>query len=274
MISKDSAGHRADTLVRAIEENGAAFLLELGRAGGAEERDEPGVRWVIGGSPIDYHNCVVHADLAPADADAAIEASIERLVAHAVPGTWHVGPSMRPADLGARLVAHGFTYAGDEIGMAADLSALPKELDAPSGLAIERVRGEQDLTAWTRTLAVGFGEGEREAAWVGEMYRRIGFGDDLPWRHYLGWLGGAPVATATLFLGAGAAGIYFVFTVPEARRRGIGAAMTHAPLRDAYALGYHVGLLGASQMGFSVYQRLGFQEYCRIGIYEWRPSVP
>jgi GNAT superfamily N-acetyltransferase len=259
----------ADALARAVEENGAEFLLALGRAGGGEERAEPQIGWVIGGSPIDYHNAVVRADLAPEQADQAIAESIKRLRAHAVPGTWHVGPSMRPADLGTRLIAHGFVYAGDDIGMAADLSALPVALDSPPGLAIDRVCDEQQLAIWTRTLAAGFGEGEREAAWTGEMYRRIGLGDQLPWRHYLGRLHGVPVATASLFLGAGVAGIYFVFTVEEARRQGIGAAITYAALRDAHALGYHVGVLGASEPGYSVYQRLGFQECCRIGIYEW-----
>ncbi len=269
-----SAYRSVDDLVHAVEDNGAEFLLALGRVGGGEERAEPRIQWVIGGSPIDYHNAVVRADLANEQADEAIAESIERLHAHGVPGTWHVGPSMRPADLGARLIAHGFTYAGDDIGMAADLSTLPAKLETPPGLVVERVRDGQDLIYWTRTLAAGFGEGEREAAWVGEMYRRIGLGDQLPWRHYLGRLHGVPVATASLFLGAGVAGIYFVFTVEEARRQGIGAAITHAALRDARALGYRVGVLGASELGYSVYQRLGFQECCRIGIYEWRsPSA-
>src|SRR5215216_4414109 len=115
----------AGDLAHAVEENGAEFLLALGRAGGGEERAEPQIQWTIGGSPIDYHNAVVRADLAPERADQAIAESIEQMRAHGVPGTWHVGPSMRPADLGARLIAHGFTYAGDDIGMAADLSALP-----------------------------------------------------------------------------------------------------------------------------------------------------
>jgi hypothetical protein len=49
----------------AIEENGAEFLVTLGRVAGAEERDDGRVRWVIGNSPVDYHNCVVSADLIP-----------------------------------------------------------------------------------------------------------------------------------------------------------------------------------------------------------------
>ena len=110
----------------AIEENGAEILMDLGLAAGAEERDDGRARWVIRNSPIDYHNCVVHADLTQEEADGEIEASLERMRAHGVPASWHVGPSMRPPDVGGRLVAHGFEYGGDDIGMAVDLSEMPE----------------------------------------------------------------------------------------------------------------------------------------------------
>lgn len=84
------------TLIAAIEGNAAEFLLELGRAGGGEERAERNIQWIIGGSPIDYHNAVVRADLAADEVDAAIAASQDRLRAHGVPGTWHVGPHGAP----------------------------------------------------------------------------------------------------------------------------------------------------------------------------------
>lgn len=258
--------------VRAIEENGAEFLMALGRAAGAEVRDDGRVRWAIGNSPVDYHNCVVGADLGPEEADQEIEASLQRMRAHDVPGSWHVGPSMRPPDLGARLVARGFVYGGDDIGMAVDLSALPEDVPVPEGFLAGRVRDEEGLAAWVEALASGFGEGPVEAEWVGEVYRRLGAGDEVPYRHYLGRMGGEPVATATLFSGAGVAGIYFVCTVERARRRGIGAAVTLAALREARDLGYEVGVLGSSEMGYPVYRRLGFEEYCRIGLYEWRPG--
>jgi GNAT superfamily N-acetyltransferase len=256
-------------LAAAIEANGAEFLLAMGRAGGGEERDDGQLRWTIGGSPIDYHNAVVGARLDAGNADAAIAAAIAHMRARGVRGSWHLGPGMTPADLGQRLVDQGFSYAGDDIGMAADLGAIGAG-PIPAGLEISRVGTAEDLGAWVETLGKGFGEGPAEAQWVGEIYGRIGLGDPA-WRHYLGRLGGAPVATATLFLGAGVAGIYFVFTLPEMRNRGIGAAITLAPLLEARELGYRIGVLGASPMGEPVYRRIGFTQYCRIGLFEWRP---
>lgn len=261
----------AASLLRAIEDNTAEFLLALGRAGGGEERRDRHVQWTIGGSPIDYHNCVVRADLSDINADRVICESIELMRARQVPGTWHVGPSMRPRDIGDRLLRHRFMYGGNDIGMAIDLRRLPDAAAVPGGLTVTRVRDHQGLALWARTLGEGFGEGEREAAWVGIMYLRIGLGDDVPWRHFLGSTGGEPVATVSLFLGAGVAGIYFVFTAPRTRRRGIGAAMTLAALEEARAMGFQIGVLTSSPMGYPVYRRLGFQERCRIPIYEWRP---
>ncbi|GAB2671500.1 GNAT family N-acetyltransferase [Kribbella swartbergensis] len=250
--------------MRAIEENAAELLMAMGAAGGGEQRDDSSVSWTIGGSPIDYHNAVVAADLTADEVDATIAESIELMRRYGVPGSWHVGPSMRPAELGKRLLDAGFTHGGSEPGMAVKLAELHQPAAVP-GLEIIRVETGEQLDVWEATLGRGFGEGEKEARWVAEVYRRLGYGD--PWRHYLGMLNGEPVATTTIFLGAGVAGVYFVMTVPEARRRGIGAAITYGALRQARDVEY--GVLGSSPAGKSVYAGLGFREYCTIHLYEF-----
>lgn len=242
--------------------------MAMGAAGGGEQRETPEVRWSIGGSPIDYHNAVVRAVVPAADADALVAESLAELRKRDLPGSWHVGPSMRPDDLGARLTAAGFAAGGSEPGMAVRMSELVASRVVP-GLEILRVGDDAALAAWEETLGRGFGEGEKEARWVASVFRKLGYGD--PWRHYLGVLDGVPVATATVFLGAGVAGVYFVMTVPEERRRGIGAAITDAALRAAGEVAEY-GVLGSSPAGRSVYARLGFREYCTIALYEWAPT--
>ncbi len=253
--------------MRAIEDNAAELLMAMGAAGGGVQREDDTVRWTIGGSPIDYHNAVVAADLHEAEADRVIAESLRELKNRGVPGCWHVGPSMRPADLGRRLLDAGFTHGGSEPGMAVKLSELDRPADVP-GLDITRVETEDALKTWENTLGRGFGEGVKEARWVAEVYSRLGLTD--PWRHYLGTLDGEPVATATVFFAAGVAGVYFVMTVPEARRRGIGAAITYVALRQARDVQYAV--LGASEAGKSVYAGLGFEQRCVIDLYEWAPT--
>lgn len=252
-----------ENVVRAIEENAADLLMAMGAAGGGVQREDAAARWTIGGSPIDYHNAVVRAA-----GEQVIAESLAELRNHGVPGSWHVGPSMQSDGLGERLIASGFTSGGSEPGMAVRLDEL-RTPDAVPGLEITRVSDDEELATWEATLGRGFGEGVKEARWVAEVYRKLGYGD--PWRHYLGRLDGEPVATTTIFLGAGVAGVYFVMTVPEARRRGIGAAITYAALREAAGVAEY-GVLGSSPAGRSVYAGLGFREYCTIDLYEWTPT--
>lgn len=255
-------------LTTAIEANLDEFLVALGRAGGAEERDDELVRWTIGGSPIDYHNAVTRAALPSTEADAVIEEMIDACRRHGVAGSWHLGPSMRPVDLGARLQAKGLRPDGTEPGMALDLSTMA-EVPTPAHLQIRRVDDRQNLADWVTTLGAGFGEGPHEAAWVGQMYERIGLDQDQTWRHYLARLGDRPVATTSLFFAAGVVGVYFVSTHPEARGRGIGAAITAAALRDTADLGYRTAVLNSSAAGHPVYRRLGFQDHGSFHIFTW-----
>ncbi|HZX01344.1 GNAT family N-acetyltransferase [Kribbella sp.] len=246
-------------VVRAIEDNAAELLMAMGAAGGGSQRVDERATWTIGGSPIDYHNAVVRAT-----DTGVIAESLAELRKHDVPGTWHAGPSLQ-IDRTA-LTDGGFSAAGSEPGMAVRVPELIAPRDVP-GLAITRVEDDDALAVWEATLGQGFGEGEREARWVASTYRTLGYGD--PWRHYVGWLDGMPVGTATVFLGAGVAGLYFVMTVPAARRRGIGAALTYGVLRSVDA---EYAVLGSSAAGRSVYEALGFREYCTIELYEWTGS--
>ena len=251
-----------------VEANVRAFLLEMGRVGGGVVREDGEVTWVVGGSPLGYHNAVVACAAEGDRAGALVAAWADELDRRGLPGSVHVSPSMRPPDLADRFLAAGFRDGGEEPAMAAGLSATP-EAPPVAGFGTARVRTAGELADYQAVLASGFGEGPPEAAWVAEVFGRIGLGDDVAWRHLLGRLDGAPVATATLFTSPpDVAGLSFVCTAPEVRRRGIGAAITTAAMREARSLGCSTAVLGSSPMGHGVYRRLGFEDVFRYRLLE------
>ena len=259
-------------LVEAIEDGVFRFWIHLGRSPQLGLYDGPDMIRLTSDVASPFCNNVLRADLSPDDIDTTIETALAPFKSRRVPVRWWISPSTRPANLGKYLEAHGLTLMADVAGMAVDLPALNEKLTEPSGLTIEQVSDVKTLAQWIPVSTISFGLPESVSTLFFDVLSSLGF--ELPWRHYLGWLRGRPVACSSFLLGeGGVAGIYFVGTVPEARGKGIGAALTLAPLLDARAMGYRIGVLGASQMGLPVYQRLGFREYCRFGIYIWNGEM-
>ena len=251
-----------------IESNVAAFLLQMGAAGGGHERADGRATWTVGGSPIGYHNAVVRFDVDDmAYAADLIGAFHEELRTRGLPGSWHVTPTMRPSNLCDLLSDAGFHDGGEEPAMAAALSAIVD--DQPTDLAIARVDDPGALRDYRDVLADGFGEGPKEADWVASVFSTIGF--DAAWSHYVGRIDGTPVATASLLMTNPVGGIYFVCTAPDRRRRGYGAAITRHVMSEAAARGASHAVLGSSPMGQRVYEALGFRTTFAYRLMEWEP---
>lgn len=258
-----------EALAGAIEANLYEQLRALAGFPGVEFHEEPDMTWVITGIPFPPFNGVFATRLAPGAADARIRITLPHFRQRKVPMIWWVGPSTQPEDLGVRLQAHGLVHVGDEPGMAVDLRALNEDLPPSVPLVIERVGDAEMLERWLHPVSVsyGFPESVTKAVFAGEA--AVGFGEHLATQRYVASLRGEPVGASLLFMAAGVAGIYWVATVPDARRRGIGTAVTLAALREARARGYTTGVLHSTEKGVGVYRRLGFRQYCQIGHYAY-----
>jgi GNAT superfamily N-acetyltransferase len=261
-----------ESLARANEANLIKGFAACARAYGGEVADAPDLLWCATGIPSAGWNRVLRARLAPERMDARIEWVQERARALGTPFLWHIIPSTRPANLDTHLLRHGFTDVGDEPAMGVALARLPSTLPLPEGVRIERVRERTALEQWARTAHAGFGASvEADAPFVAAVSRDTLAGAPAA-EYYLALLDGEPVASSALTLAAGVAGIFSVATLEGARRRGIGAAVTMAPLLAARDRGYAVGVLQASEMGYSVYARMGFTEQFRYRSFYWKPE--
>jgi GNAT superfamily N-acetyltransferase len=255
------------TIATVIEANVNAYLLSFARLPGAIVRGDHDCVRIDSGRPDTTLNSVVSARFSPNTVDARVDTVLASFRAESRCLTWHVGPSTEPSDLGRTLLAHGLTHSEDEPGMAVEIDRMREDVAAPAELTIETVRDERGLEEWVSVWL--FPAPEAVRLFVFESMRQRGLGDELPWRFFVGRLGGRPVACSQLCAAAGVAGVQYVVTLPEVRRRGIGAAMTLQVLREARAMGYRVGVLTSSPDGLGIYRRIGFREYCWFHRYEW-----
>ncbi|GCE22846.1 GNAT family N-acetyltransferase [Dictyobacter kobayashii] len=260
-------------IITAMENNLVEFIMYCSCIPGAQAYHSSDHIAAITGIPQPSLNVVMRTQMDEQTILARIQEVMTPFKVRQVPMLWWIFPGTRPANLGQYLKKSGLQYNGSEPGMALELSHLPAALPQIEGFSIEEVESAAALEEWIHVSAIAFGGA---AASIDPEYVRfeqcLGWGKDLPSRRFLGRLDGKAVATSSIFLGAGIAGLFSVGTLPEVRGRGIGTAISMAPLSVARALGYNIGVLQASPAGYSVYSRIGFRECCQIQTYLWSPQ--
>jgi len=210
--------------------------------------------------PFPLFNSVLGARLSERNLDATVAGILAPYVDRGLAMTWWTGPSTRPPDLPKALERNGLVPVASSPCMSLALGEWTEDLRAISGFRIERVWNRALAADWSRAVRVGFGFPDFAIDAYTEAMIHFGFGPDAPFEHWVGYLDGTPVASASLFRCAEVAGLYNIVTVPAVRGRGIGSAITQAPLREARGEGLGVAVLQASPQGFPIYVRLGFRQ--------------
>ena len=257
-----------DLVEKAIKLNWENFHYCLARSPTVELSIGRYLTWFVTNVPDHFLNLVVCTDLPPEGMDELIEDALAHFRSlHVQKVSWLAREGTLSPEVRRSLESHGLTFSESGYEMAADLSTLPEAPPLPEGLEIHQVLTGQELRQWIHIASTGFGMSkEWEPVWY-DFFTLAAC--ELPFRTYMAVLDGKPVGTSQLFTSAGVAGIYNVTCLPEARNRGIGKAITNAPLRDACAMGYRVAILQASQLGYPVYRRVGFEDFGRLGVYQW-----
>jgi GNAT superfamily N-acetyltransferase len=192
-----------------------------------------------------YNNALLHHGLGPADRTEAVDA-MEATYASAGVGRFAAWVHETDRAMRAELVGRGYTVDTSTLamGMATGDVRLPRpQIDLTS----------PDWSAYLRLLALD-----------GGPPGLLSGADPSAFHVLIARLHGEDVAAALAFDIGGDRGIYNVGTLPHARRRGLGTALTALLVHDAAARGCRTASLQSTPMGERVYAAVGFRDLGRI----------
>jgi ribosomal protein S18 acetylase RimI-like enzyme len=203
----------------------------------------------------DQQENVALVEASPADPGRAIQEAEKAFAAHGLKLGLDLERGRHPAVEHA-VRAHGFRVVVTRPGMVLDLHGYSAPPTAP-GVETRLVTDEAGRSAFIDVQCAVF-----------EMEQQVAEGlmpsSDLRAggvRLYLGFIDGRPAAAAIAYVAFGTLGIFGVATLPGARRRGLGRAVTAQALNDGKAVA-DLAWLQSSQVGLPLYDAMGFRAVC------------
>jgi ribosomal protein S18 acetylase RimI-like enzyme len=225
-----------------------ASLAVTAVSGEVAERD--GVRAVVTGVPVPWLN-VVFVVRPPHEPYSALRRAVELMDARGVPFVVRIREGLHPES--ERAAAELGLRPSDPVpGMIRGDARVDTPL--PAGLEVRRVT-EAGMDDFLHVNVVGFSIPEDIAR---QMMTPAVLGV-IGAEAYTGYIDGLPVASSALIASHRVAGVYNVATLPDYRRRGLGAAMTLHAVRRGAEQGCVMASLQASEMGRPVYEGIGFR---------------
>jgi ribosomal protein S18 acetylase RimI-like enzyme len=236
---------------RASALNEQELWREMVRWSGGRIAEHGGV--LLGSGPSAYLRVAMRTDQA-VDGAAVVARAIEFFAAE--PAGFIV-LVRRPddEDIERAALAEGFGAGWTEQPMV--LTAAPDAREIPADIEVRLVADETAVVDYGRVVALANDDpGERERA-------PLLFHDEtILAPHvaaFVAYIGTDPVACAMTLVSHRVAGVYYVATVPHARRRGLGDALTRIAARTGFEMGADAAWLGASGVGAGLYRRIGFE---------------
>jgi ribosomal protein S18 acetylase RimI-like enzyme len=254
-----------DTYQRRFLLNWAAMCAANARALGGRSAELPAVALADRGRPSAFTNCATLLQPLAAETAPVILADIAEFFAFDDPSrrrevllasAWPTG-DLRP---------WGWSLMGHPPLHLLPAGATPRP--EPPELRIEEVDDLAGLRAWERVMIEGFPLenllGAEPGAITSEAWLR-----EPRARHWVGWVDGRAVAASAAWVEHGIANVTGVATLPDARRRGYGEALTW---RAALADPSLPAMLFSSDDGRPVYDRMGFLPLWRLTL--WHRDQP
>jgi GNAT superfamily N-acetyltransferase len=161
------------------------------------------------------------------------------------------------AEFEGELRRRGFADFTSMPGMA--LLADPGTKCEPPGLDIRPVADDRGRHDYMRITAEAYAIYGAPRAYAEDAFASLESVRDTHIRAFIGYVNGEAAAGATLYFTHGIAGVGWVGTLPEHRKKRYAEALTWAVVREGFKRGATYANLQASPMGRPVYERMGFE---------------
>ncbi len=172
------------------------------------------------------------------------------------------------------LETKGFQFGGVLTGIGLDISqgGSPKP-ESSSDLKIKIVQSDSELESFTNLAGNAFAMSPKATEqWLALNDSVMKKNEQV---HFMAYLNGTLVGTATLSVAPSSAGIWNLATLPEYRNHGIGGALVHAALVEAKKRHYGqvMAILMPKGMAWGLFTKMGFKAGCEFPFYIYGAST-
>ncbi len=226
----------------------ASFRKIVAHSPQGESREARAVFAFVSGLPLSFFNgCVVTGAAEPEEVDEALGWVRGR----GVPSRVCIAGE-HAEELAGVVSSHGYGERTPYPGMA--LHPVPEPPEPAAPITVERVADEEGRAAFVQVSVLG-----GLSADLADRLFSPSLAADTDVALFLGRLDGRPAGTSLAIRSASASGVSNVGTLPAARRRGLGTALTWAAVAAGSSWGLDTIVLQSSAMGLSLYTTMGFR---------------
>jgi GNAT superfamily N-acetyltransferase len=233
-----------------------SFTRLAGHAAGGQVRDGGEIFAFVTGHPVSLFNgCIVTGPSTPG----RLEGELAWVRDRGAPFRAWIAEEL-DAELGH--VPLGFGLERDPVaypGMV--LHPIPEQPEPPPGVGISEIELRTLDEFRAVAVALGFPPDLAERVFT----RSLAADPDV--RLFVGAFEGRPVGTSIAIRTGDVSGVYNVATVAEARRRGVGGALTWAAIAAGGEWGCETIVLQSSEMARSLYGAMGFRTVVQYATY-------
>ena len=208
-------------------------------------------------------NFVLRARFRPENVEKRVLETLSIFRENKLPLSWYIGPKDTPSNLPEMLVKSGLVCVDENVGMFLEIKSFVYK--PQQKVKFQRVLTSAQLQDFD-LVNIKSGESPHFDLLFKDLPSSV-YGEGSPIEFYVGYVDGVPIVSGILVLYAGVAGIYYIATVPEERRKGYAIAIMGMLFERALKLGYDIATLQATEDGKHLYRKLGFLECCHFAEY-------